>query len=309
MNIKQVILCGIFGVVLQLGAATPEISNVVAQQRYQSNGLVDVTVTMQGASNDVAEAVCTFVATNSATKSAIPVAHIMQNGDVTGEGTIWTRKFIWDAKADVGEVKINDLALTVGVCKPSGIQLWDDGPYWAECNVGAMKPEEYGYYFCWGDTVGYKRNANDDGWVSVEDGRDYSSGGVDCPTFGKSCSELESSGYIDSTGNLVARYDAATEYLGAQWRMPSDAEFSDLISKCATTWTESNGVNGLLVTGKGVFASKRIFLPASGPYWSSTPHSDSSVSAMVFYFTKSVLDARNMNRYLGMSVRAVRDTK
>ena len=24
----------------------------------------------------------------------------------------------------------------------------ENGPYWAECNVGATKPEEYGYYFC-----------------------------------------------------------------------------------------------------------------------------------------------------------------
>ena len=281
-----------------------EVKSVSANQINPPNGLVDIAVTMQGLSNDVADAVCLFFATNSATK-AIQVAHVTQNGDVTGSGTSWTRKFIWDAKADVGEVKINDLALTVGVCKPSGIQLWEDGPYWAECNVGAMKPEEYGYYFCWGDTVGYIRNANDNGWVSVEDGRDYSSGGVDCPTFGKSCSELESSGYIDSTGNLVARYDAATEYLGAQWRMPSDAEFSDLISKCATTWTESNGVNGLLVTGKGVFASKRIFLPASGPYWSSTPHPSESSCSWCLSFASFHVDRGFLSRYFVQSVRPV----
>ena len=23
--------------------------------------------------------------------------------------------------------------------------LWENGPYWADCNVGATKPEEYGY--------------------------------------------------------------------------------------------------------------------------------------------------------------------
>ena len=36
-----------------------------------------------------------------------------------------------------------------------GVQLWEGGPYWAECNVGASSPHEYGYYFWWGDTVGY----------------------------------------------------------------------------------------------------------------------------------------------------------
>ena len=39
-----------------------------------------------------------------------------------------------------------------------GVQLWENGPYWAECNVGATKPEDYGYYFWWGDTVGYTRS-------------------------------------------------------------------------------------------------------------------------------------------------------
>ena len=41
------------------------------------------------------------------------------------------------------------------------VQLWAGGPYWATTNIGAEKPEEYGYYFWWGDTVGYKREGDD----------------------------------------------------------------------------------------------------------------------------------------------------
>ena len=52
----------------------------------------------------------------------------------------------------------------------AGGQLWAGGPIFAGCNVGASKPEEYGYYFWWGDTVGYKRNASNNGWVSSQDG-------------------------------------------------------------------------------------------------------------------------------------------
>ena len=26
-----------------------------------------------------------------------------------------------------------------------GVQLWEDGPYWATCNVGASKPEDSGF--------------------------------------------------------------------------------------------------------------------------------------------------------------------
>ena len=71
-----------------------------------------------------------------------------------------------------------------------GVQLWENGPYWAECNVGATKPEEYGYYFWWGDTVGYKRNASNNGWVSSQSGASFSFSSGNCPT---SISHRESS--------------------------------------------------------------------------------------------------------------------
>ena len=45
-----------------------------------------------------------------------------------------------------------------------GVQLWKDGPVWAFCNIGATVPEECGYYFWWGDTVGYVRENNN--WVA-----------------------------------------------------------------------------------------------------------------------------------------------
>ena len=31
----------------------------------------------------------------------------------------------------------------------NGVQLWEDGPYWATTNIGAERPEDYGYYFWW----------------------------------------------------------------------------------------------------------------------------------------------------------------
>ena len=102
-------------------------TGVTAQQRYPWNGLVDITVTIQGEAGDLPLAICTFAATNSATKAEIPVEHITQNGTDTGSGTSWTRKFVWDAKADVGAVKIDDVALTVEVQGP--VQLWENGSY------------------------------------------------------------------------------------------------------------------------------------------------------------------------------------
>ena len=302
---------------LTISAGNVTATSVTAQQRYPWNGLVDITVTLHGVAEDLAEYYCVFAATNSATKAALPVVHVTQNGVDAGSGTTWTRKYIWDTNADVGEVKIDDVALTVDVELPY-VQLWENGPYWAKCNVGATRPEEYGYYFWWGDTVGYKRNSANNGWVSVKDGSSYSFS--NCPTYGKNNSQLQSDGYIDSTGNLVAKYDAATVNLGAPWRMPTDAEFSALINNCTTTWTTRNGVSGRLVTGKGAYASKSIFLPAAGfgcdsglhdlgsngNYWSSTPHSGSSYHAWYLYFDSSNFYRYDCDRILGQSVRPVR---
>ena len=327
---KRVTIAGAMVAALTFGATGGEVTatGVTAQQRYPWNGMVDITVTLSGASNDAAQAECRFVATNSATHAALNVSHVTGDIVASGSGSTWTRRFLWDATADIGEVKIADLELVVEATKSlGGVQLWANGPYWAECNVGATKPEEYGYYFWWGDTVGYKRNAANDGWVSVKDGSSFSfsgdtwfSGGT-CPTDQKSNSELQSAGYIDSSGNLVAAHDAATAHLGAPWRMPTDAEFSALIDNCTTTWEMFNGVCGLRVTGKGVYSSKSIFLPAAGYgydsslhylgslglYWSSTPRSGNSYLAWCLRFDSNDEFYRDLSdRGRGPSVRPLR---
>ena len=304
----------------RVASADSIVTTVTARQVQPWNGLVEITVGLSCESNDLAAIGCAFAATNSATQAALPMTKIRQAGGDTGSGTSWTRHFIWDAAADLGELKIDDVALTVNafIC----VQLWKNGPYWATCNVGASQPEECGYYFWWGDTVGYQRNVSNNGWVSVKDGTGFSFSSGNCPTEGKNNSQLQSEGYIDATDNLVAAHDAATAHLGAPWRMPTDAEFAALISNCTTTWTTRNGVAGRLVTGKGEYASKSIFLPAAGYgdddsrlydlgwngyYCSSTPDSGHSYLAWRLYFYSGDFYGCGSNRrYRGQSVRPVR---
>ena len=231
----------------------------------------------------------------------------------------------WNALADGVKFSSSDVVFAVSAVELDYVQLWANGPYWAKCNVGATKPEEYGYYFWWGDTVGYKRNSDDNGWVSVKNGTSFSFDSDNCcPTDGRSESSLKSAGYIDSTGNLVAKYDAATAYLGSPWRMPTDAELNALTNNCDTSTTTRNGVPGLLVTGKGAFASKRIFLPAAGIglqsrkdglaydgcYWSSTPdlasYWDDAAWCLRFHYSPAYL--RSGGRFWGLPVRPVRGT-
>ncbi len=134
-------------------------------------------------------------------------------------------------------------------------------------------------------------------------------------------SKLQSAGYIDATGNLVAKYDAATAHLGTPWRMPTSEEIQSLVNNCTTTWIATNGVSGRLVTGKGAFASKSIFFPATGRgllsdlydlgsdgyNWSSTPYSEYSYDAFHLYFYSSAFRRVYNDRNYGWPVRAVRD--
>ncbi len=217
-----------------------------------------------------------------------------------------------------------------------GVQLWENGPYWAECNVGATSPEEYGYYFWWGDTAGYTPSGGTltnnfihpcyytgVTWVSST-GEQMSNSPFDhltCPTYDKDNAALLAEGWIDSAGNLVAAHDAATAHLGAPWRMPTSAEIEALVSNCTTMWITTNGVNGRLVTGKGAYANRSIFLPAAGygsgssfydpgsqgDTWASTPIPDFEYNAWRLYFNSGYFRQSDYSRYLGQSVRPVRD--
>ena len=210
-----------------------------------------------------------------------------------------------------------------------GVQLWKNGPYWAECNVGATRPEESGYYFWWGDTVGYKRE--NDAWVAADGSTsNFSFSSDNVPTEGMSYSQLFSAGYIDSTTNLVAAHDAATVHLGSPWRMPTRKELNTLLNNCTTTWMTTNGVYGRLVTGTGDYADKSIFLPCVGhgsntgifstpeqsvlnsrvKYWSSTPYWRNSLMDYAYcldFGPRDIQVTSNYDRRIGSCVRPVQN--
>lgn len=169
---------------------------------------------------------------------------------------------------------------------------------WANCNVGAKSPEEYGDYFAWGETTTKS---------------DYSSS--TSVTYGLFTSELESRGIIGSDGNLTTEYDAATANWGSPWRMPTGVEQDELRNNCTWSWTTQNGVNGYKVTGPN---GNSIFLPAAGyrldtslydvdsrgTYWSATPNSYSYYACRLDFYSGN-FERRNSLRYYGFAVRPV----
>lgn len=122
------------------------------------------------------------------------------------------------------------------------------GTLWADRNVGADSPEAYGDYFAWGETE--SKGTYD--WSTYKWG--YSG------DLTKYCTE-SFYGIVDKTTVLDLEDDAAYVNMGTEWRMPTDEELIELLSKCTWTWTRQNGTYGCKVTGPN---GKSIFLPAAG---------------------------------------------
>ncbi len=314
-------------IILFLGAvafgAEPTVTDVTARQRYPWNGLVDITCKVTGHDGtDQWKFSVAAVMPDTGDVRKVYQFWVVKNGVNSTDRKVHangTYKLLWDAKADLGQVSYDNMVMRVTVIDHDMVQLWEGGPYWADTNIGAEVPEDYGYYFWWGDTVGYKRE--NDKWVATDgSSSNFSFSSSYVPTYGKDNSALLSAGYIDSTGNLVPEHDAAHVHWGGNWRMPTDAEFSALINNCTTTWTTRNGVYGRLVTGKGAYADRSIFLPAAGfgndsyligpgsygDYWSSTPSPFSSGRAWRLCFNSGDFGRGSDYRYYGQSVRPVR---
>ena len=98
---------------------------------------------------------------------------------------------------------------------------WDDFDKNYIKNFNKIFVDYFGNYFAWGDT-----KTTTTKFSSTASGT----------TYGKSISELESSGKIGSDGNLTAKYDAATANWGGSWRMPTLDEMKELCNKCSWDW-------------------------------------------------------------------------
>lgn len=183
---------------------------------------------------------------------------------------------------------------------------------WASCNIGATKPEEYGSYYAWGET----EEKNNYSWSNYI----YCNGTFNSIT--KYCTDNRF-GTDDGKTTLEPTDDVATVKWGAGWRTPTNAELSELVTKCTWEWSTLNNINGYRVTGPN---GNSIFLPATGLrpdidnllgtrgyYWSSSVHlrrsayvSDESHTAYYLNFSNGYYYAgNNFERCYGFTVRPV----
>ena len=309
-------------------ATAPEIRIVTVKQRYPWNGLIDITCNVTGI-DGVANGLKFTVAAvklDSGEVREVSQFWVVKNGVKLTDNRVRTNgtyRLLWDSRSDLGPGLHSNMVVRV-TCVDDKVRLWEDGPYWATTNIGAENPEDYGYYFWWGDTVGYKRE--NDAWVATDgSSENFSFDMSNTPTYDKSIATLQNEGWITADGALTPSHDAAHVHWGGDWRMPTKQELDDLNSNCDWVWTTQNGVKGYIVHGRGDYASNSIFLPcvgigdgtslnyasSRGDYWASVPCSDNYYTAWGLYFHTSTLftpsghSAGSHNRRLGTSVRPV----
>ena len=142
----------------------------------------------------------------------------------------------------ITSMTVQHLPAAIDLGLPSGLK-------WASFNLGASKPEEYGDYYAWGETVPKTQ-------YSKDNYRWYNEASY---TYNYNYSELQ----IED--------DAAHVNLGGNWRMPTSNELQELVDKCVWEWGPLNGVNGYSVTS--TTNGNSIFLPATG-YCDANLYSD-----------------------------------
>ena len=234
----------------------------------------------------------------------------------------WKEGKAYSYTCDLSSVEFIDLGLSV---------------MWAACNLGAASPEEYGDYYSWGATeplyeFGYAQESPEKHWKAGKSGgytwvnTPYQTANTTSYLYTKWTKYLGStnSSYRGASAKdidvlktiLEPDDDAAHVELGGKWRIPTEADFDELLTYCSSEWTTQNGVNGMKFTSSK--NGKSIFLPAAGcrlnttlyevghygQYWSSSIDSPTT-SCMLYFYTGSYGQQNAYDRCYGQSVRPV----
>ena len=221
----------------------------------------------------------------------------------------------------VGVAPGPDAAVDLGL--PSGLK-------WASCNLCedgfVSSPEESGDYYAWGETEPYytRGHSRDEYCHDWKDGKSsgyvWASYSFELGTnhkgpFSKYVTNSDY-GTVDNKNVLDLEDDAARQTLGGNWRMPTDAEWTELRTECNWTETTLNGVYGYLVTGSN---RNSIVLPIAGcrafiyiyddtAYWSSSLDTDYSFNAWLVSFGAGGVYRDSAERFYGQSIRPVYPT-
>lgn len=133
------------------------------------------------------------------------------------------------------------------------LQMWEDGPKFAEHNIRSSSPASHGFYGAWGGTT-----------------NPYS--------------------YASGANDLSGENDNATYLWGDNWRLPTKGEFEGLMAHCDLVLDrnyEGSGVRVLKFTGRGDYAENVLILPCSGYDPTLGTSGEQYVNQMAYYLTST----------------------
>lgn len=199
---------------------------------------------------------------------------------------------------------------------------------WANMNVGASIPSDFGLFFAWGETKGYTADVSDGHKFDYSEYKWMTSGmstpyGINkyqvADNWTDGCWFDSNNHFIgDGKSKLDIADDAAYANWGGSWRMPTIEEYQELIDNCSAEWTRQNGVYGCKLTSK--VNGRHIFLPAAGirasggelkweeigVYWSSSLKT--TLVGQGFNFSaNSDIGINNYSRNTGINIRPVQN--
>ena len=178
------------------------------------------------------------------------------------------------------------------------------GTKWANMNVGAGSPEEYGDYYAWGEIIPNKASAY------TEDNYKW---------YDSSADDMSKYNDTDNKMTLDLADDVANVVMGGNWHMPTSAQCAEFLDNTTSSWTTNyngTGVAGMIFTSNN--NGNSIFFPAAGVVvdggsvgqgewfnvWSSSRYS-SSWSAWRMGGDSGGRYLGGSRRYGGLSVRGV----
>ena len=188
---------------------------------------------------------------------------------------------------------------------------------WATYNIGANSPENSGDYYAWGETE-FKDIYTWDNYKYISKGSNNDDD-ILCSKYNSPKDPND----VNSLHILEQEDDIAQLIIGEGCRMPTHAEWKELMCYCIWEWKYFNGIQGYKITSDiPGYRDRSIFLPITGEkrkgdvkkamegsYWSS--ENDGANNALLLSFDPYRVNTKIIddNRYIGRPIRAVCPSK
>ena len=163
---------------------------------------------------------------------------------------------------------------------------------WATCNIGATAPNQLGDRYAWGE-IDYKDEFSFDNYKWSE--------GINNSLTKYNFQRKY--GTVDKKSTLNLKDDIARVEWGKSWRMPTYAEWEELINNCTLIMLELDGRKGLWITSnKEGYANRSIFLPCHG----YIEHHFLNDNGNIYYWTSQLDTENSRNAYIVRGMESVK---